>query len=95
MDDRRYQLAPANAGEIGLADTQPGKGWGFICALCRHTLPDDQKYVAMPPARPCRANIWKVNLRRYADSSESCACFERDIVLQGTRRTGWPEKVGQ
>ena len=37
-----------------LSDTQVPPGWGVICATCRHTLPDDEKYVAFPPATACK-----------------------------------------
>lgn len=37
-----------------LADTQVPPGWGFICATCRHTFPDAEKYVTFPPPLPCK-----------------------------------------
>lgn len=34
-------------------DTQPNPGWGFICAHCKHTFADDEKYIDFPPELPC------------------------------------------
>lgn len=95
MADGRYQVRTPGSPAMELSETQPFDGWGFICTMCRHTFPDSQKYVAFPPSRPCRASSRKVDLLRYADCSEWCTCFEREVVLQGTRRTGWPETVDE
>ena len=39
-------------------DTQPNPGWGWICATCKHTFPDDEKYIdppkGVPPELPCK-----------------------------------------
>ncbi len=37
-----------------LSDTQPNPGWGFICATCKHTFDDSEKYVNYPPEHPCK-----------------------------------------
>lgn len=41
------------SGTRKLSDTQVPPGWGVLCSLCRHTWPDEDKYVSFPPESPC------------------------------------------
>lgn len=73
------------SGEPGLcalpvSDTQPSPGWGFICALCRHTWPDQEKYIDFPPSLPC--NRLKYDRGGYDRSTDPPTYFAPAPVFE-------------
>ena len=57
------------------------QGWGEVCADCKHTLPEEQKYVTFAPAYPCKKIRWRFGDMIVPDMDErgeTCTSYERE-----------------